>query len=147
VLQHVYRSSTESPTCSSQKSRSPLGQVVSFFRYVFRKRRKAWFSSGTGALMVHVNQQGESHILRIMPLGTWGVPSPDGAKLAFIDEAVDSNVWMCGKWHDTAGQPMNGLARVNTRSEGENKVPAGVGSSRPRRHRLAPKYVIHCEKV
>jgi hypothetical protein len=50
-----------------------------------------------------------------------GVSSPDGAKLAFIDEAVDSNVWMCGKSHDTAGQRMNGLARMNTRSEGERQ--------------------------
>jgi hypothetical protein len=41
-----------------------------------------------------VNLQGESHVLRATPLPTWAVPSPDGSKLAFIDQAVDSNVWM-----------------------------------------------------
>ena len=58
---------------------------------------QGWYVSsdtGAGTLMLYVNQQGASHILRIVPLGTWGVPSPDGTKLAFIDEAVDSNVWM-----------------------------------------------------
>ena len=26
--------------------------------------------------------------------GTWGVPSPDGSKLAILGTTVDQNVWM-----------------------------------------------------
>jgi hypothetical protein len=58
---------------------------------------KGWYvaaATNVGTLLLYVNQQGESHILRETPLGTWGVPSPDGSKLAFVDKAVDSNVWM-----------------------------------------------------
>ncbi len=58
---------------------------------------KGWYvaaATDVGTLLLYVNQQGESHILRDTPLGTWGVPSPDGSKLAFVDKAVDSNVWM-----------------------------------------------------
>jgi hypothetical protein len=47
-----------------------------------------------GGIFLYVNQQGESRVLRDTPWGTWGVPSPDGSKLAFVDKAVDSNVWM-----------------------------------------------------
>jgi hypothetical protein len=58
---------------------------------------KGWYAAaetGVGTLLLFVNQQGESHILRETPLGTWAVASPDGSKLAFVDKAVDSNVWM-----------------------------------------------------
>ncbi|MGB9421924.1 MAG: hypothetical protein WBR26_17030 [Candidatus Acidiferrum sp.] len=58
---------------------------------------KGWFVSadtGAGTLMLYVNQQGDSHVLRNTPLSTWAVPSPDGTKLAFIDRAIDSNVWL-----------------------------------------------------
>jgi Tol biopolymer transport system component/DNA-binding winged helix-turn-helix (wHTH) protein len=58
---------------------------------------KGWYvatQTGVGTLLLFVNSRGESHILRETPLGTWGVPSPDGSKLAFVDKAVDSNVWM-----------------------------------------------------
>ncbi len=47
-----------------------------------------------GTSIVYVNQLGESHTLRASPSSTWAVPSPDGSKLAFVDQAVDSNVWM-----------------------------------------------------
>ena len=58
---------------------------------------KGWYvaaATDLGTLLLYVNQQGESHILRQTPLGTWGVPNGDGSKLAFVDKAVDSNVWM-----------------------------------------------------
>lgn len=58
---------------------------------------KGWYvaaDAGTGTSILYVDQQGESHVLRASPSGTWGVPSPDGQKLAFVDQAVDSNVWM-----------------------------------------------------
>jgi hypothetical protein len=58
---------------------------------------KGWYvaaATNVGTSLLYVNQQGESRVLRETPLGTWGVPSPDGSKLAFVDKAVDSNVWM-----------------------------------------------------
>jgi eukaryotic-like serine/threonine-protein kinase len=58
---------------------------------------KGWYVAAdteTGTLIFYVDRQGESHVLRDTPLSTWGVPSPDGNKLAFVDQAVDSNVWM-----------------------------------------------------
>ena len=58
---------------------------------------KGWYVAAdnpAGTSLLYVNRQGESHILRDTPLSTWGIPSPDGAKLAFVDRAVDSNVWM-----------------------------------------------------
>ncbi len=63
---------------------------------------KGWYvttDTGAGTLMLYVNPQGESRILRIAPQGTWAVPSPDGSKLAFIDQAVDSNVWLWDVTH------------------------------------------------
>lgn len=64
----------------------------------------AWFADGKGwyvavdsqlgTVLLDVDQDGESHVLRRTPLSDWGVPSPDGHKLAFVDRAVDSNVWM-----------------------------------------------------
>jgi eukaryotic-like serine/threonine-protein kinase len=58
---------------------------------------KGWYvaaSTDLGTSILYVNQQGDSRVLRDTPWGTWGVPSPDGSKLAFVDKAVDSNVWM-----------------------------------------------------
>ena len=58
---------------------------------------QGWFvasNSAVGTALLYVDRQGNSHILRDTPLGTWGVPSPDGHKLAFVDQAVDSNVWV-----------------------------------------------------
>jgi eukaryotic-like serine/threonine-protein kinase len=58
---------------------------------------KGWYvaaATQVGTSILYVNQQGDIHVLRDMPLGSWGVPSPDGSKLAFVDQAVDSNVWM-----------------------------------------------------
>ena len=60
---------------------------------------KGWYvaaDTATGTSILYVNQMGESRVLRVSPSSTWGVPSPDGRKLAFVDQAVDSNVWM---WH------------------------------------------------
>lgn len=56
----------------------------------------------SGTLLIYVNRKGESRLLRDTPLGTWAVPSPDGRKLAFVDEAVDSNVWI---WEQKPRRP------------------------------------------
>jgi Tol biopolymer transport system component/DNA-binding winged helix-turn-helix (wHTH) protein len=58
---------------------------------------KGWYvaaDSQLGTVLLDVNLNGESHVLRRTPLSDWGVPSPDGRKLAFVDRAVDSNVWL-----------------------------------------------------
>jgi DNA-binding winged helix-turn-helix (wHTH) protein/Tol biopolymer transport system component len=65
---------------------------------------KGWYITANtefGTSLLSVNQHGESYVLRHTALSTWGVPSPDGNKLAFVDQAIDSNVWM---WQ-IAGQP------------------------------------------
>ncbi len=58
---------------------------------------QGWYvaaDTGSGTSPLYVSLQGETHVLLDSPAGTWGVPSPDGKKLAFVDQPVDSNVWM-----------------------------------------------------
>jgi len=49
-----------------------------------------------GAVLLHVNAQGEAQILRENPGGDYspGVPSPDGLHLAFVGTADNKNMWM-----------------------------------------------------
>jgi len=49
-----------------------------------------------GAVLLHVNAQGEAQILRENPGGDYspGVPSPDGRHLAFVSTADNKNMWM-----------------------------------------------------
>jgi eukaryotic-like serine/threonine-protein kinase len=49
-----------------------------------------------GAVLLHVNAQGETQILRQNPGGNYspGVPSPDGRHLAFVGTADTKNMWM-----------------------------------------------------
>jgi len=64
---------------------------------------KGWYvaaDSQLGTVLLDVDLNGESHVLRRTQLSNWGVPSPDGCKLAFVDRAVDSNVWL---WQIDAG--------------------------------------------
>ena len=51
-------------------------------------------STDAGALLLYVDLHGRAVVLKESVSGTWGVPSPDGKKLAFVDYLVDSNVWM-----------------------------------------------------
>ncbi len=58
---------------------------------------QGWFVSASavpqGADLFYVRQDGSATFLRHdNPL--WAVPSPDGKKLAFVGETVDSNVWL-----------------------------------------------------
>jgi len=61
---------------------------------------KSWFVStltpGNGEYPLHVNAQGESHVLLEEPhdgLTTLGVPSHNGKQLAFLQWTAASNVW------------------------------------------------------
>jgi len=49
-----------------------------------------------GAVLLHVNANGEAQILRENPGGDYssGVPSPDGRHLAFVSTADNKNMWM-----------------------------------------------------
>jgi Tol biopolymer transport system component len=58
---------------------------------------KGWYvavQTDVGSSLLYVNLNGESHLVRETTGGTWGVPSPDGRKLAFVDHTTDSNVWL-----------------------------------------------------
>jgi DNA-binding winged helix-turn-helix (wHTH) protein/Tol biopolymer transport system component len=69
---------------------------------------KGWYvaaNTGVGDLLLYVDGEGQSRVLRETPLSTWAVPSPDGEKLAFVDEVVDSNAWL---WHFSPGAAGNG---------------------------------------
>jgi DNA-binding winged helix-turn-helix (wHTH) protein len=44
----------------------------------------------------YIRLSGEVHALRETTVNTWGVPSPDGKKLAFVDSTIERNVFA---WH------------------------------------------------
>jgi Tol biopolymer transport system component/tRNA A-37 threonylcarbamoyl transferase component Bud32 len=55
-----------------------------------------WFASATlsrGVKLLHINRAGQFRVLRECPIGTWALPSPDGRRLAFVDQSAVSNFW------------------------------------------------------
>ena len=44
--------------------------------------------------LLYVDLRGNAIVLRSSAQGVWGLPSPDGKKVAFVDYDVDSNVWL-----------------------------------------------------
>jgi hypothetical protein len=55
-----------------------------------------WFASATssrGVKLLHIDRDGRFQVLRECPIATWGLPSPDGRRLAFVDQAAYSNFW------------------------------------------------------
>jgi hypothetical protein len=62
---------------------------------------KGWFISsvtpGNGEYLLHVNLRGASQVLfeQIQDgRDTWGIPSHDGKRLAFLEWTYVKNVWM-----------------------------------------------------
>jgi eukaryotic-like serine/threonine-protein kinase len=58
---------------------------------------KGWFVAATTLAegdIYYVDLHGAATLLRHTAGPTWAVPSPDGHKLAFVDQSVDSNVWL-----------------------------------------------------
>ena len=58
-----------------------------------------WFANvrqGETCSLVYIDAAGTMSVLRETNYNTWGVPSPDGRKLAFVDYTPDRNVWL---WH------------------------------------------------
>lgn len=59
--------------------------------------RKGWFATvptGLGTDLLYVDGQGNATTLHHTNGSTWGVPSPDGHRLSFVDQEVDSNLWL-----------------------------------------------------
>ncbi len=56
-----------------------------------------WFAeirrAGTPSL-AYIDAAGHISVLRETGYNTWGIPSPDGRKLAFVDYTADRNVWL-----------------------------------------------------
>jgi len=52
--------------------------------------------SGQGSTLLHIDLQGRAHAIwaQTARAQTWGVPSPDGKKLAILGATIQSNVWM-----------------------------------------------------
>jgi Tol biopolymer transport system component/DNA-binding winged helix-turn-helix (wHTH) protein len=58
---------------------------------------KGWIvatSTASGNELVYVDAKGTPRPLRETANYSWGVPSPDGTRLAFADKDLDSNVWL-----------------------------------------------------
>ena len=57
---------------------------------------RGWFSSinvPTGVQLLYIDARGRSRALWESPIVTWGIPSPDGRRLAFVDQNLLSNIW------------------------------------------------------
>jgi DNA-binding winged helix-turn-helix (wHTH) protein/Tol biopolymer transport system component len=54
----------------------------------------AGVAANAGSDLIYIDLKGRTTVLRETVNGTWGVPSPDGSRLAFVDYTIDSNVWM-----------------------------------------------------
>lgn len=59
---------------------------------------EGWYmatQTDVGSFLLYVALTGEARILRSFAGGpTWGAPSPDQRQLAFVDQTVNSNVWL-----------------------------------------------------
>jgi hypothetical protein len=58
---------------------------------------RGWFVATTatvGSSLFYVDLNGDATFLRATAGPTWADPSPDGKKLAFVEQTVDSNVWL-----------------------------------------------------
>jgi eukaryotic-like serine/threonine-protein kinase len=56
-----------------------------------------WFAENSRngrSSLVYVEQNGDEHLLRESTYSTWGVPSRNGRKIAFVDYTFDRNVWL-----------------------------------------------------
>jgi len=85
------------PSGGSHETELPVSGFGKLWGISWAADGKGWYvasATQVGTSLLYVSQKGEVHALRNTPLGTWGVPSPDGSKLAFVDKAVDSNAWM-----------------------------------------------------
>jgi hypothetical protein len=58
---------------------------------------RGWFASldtATGVDIAYIDRSGQFQVLREGAMMTWGIPSPDGHHLAFVDQTLMSNYWL-----------------------------------------------------
>lgn len=82
---------------SKQIQQLPVDMVTPILTLNWAADGNGWFvstSSSPGTELLYVDTRGRSTPLRRMIGTTWAIPSPDGRKLAFVDENMDSNVWL-----------------------------------------------------
>lgn len=53
--------------------------------------------AATGFALLYVDRQGHSTVLRNTYVQIWGVPSPDGKKLAFVEQTANTNIWIANR--------------------------------------------------
>jgi Tol biopolymer transport system component len=82
----------------SQAERIESFPVDTSFRAVnWNSNGKGWFAVTYSSIYSYLYYVGVDHtasLLRQATYPTWGVPSPDGRKLAFVDLNQDRNVWL-----------------------------------------------------
>jgi hypothetical protein len=74
----------------------PIGGPGSLLGLVADAKGDGWFASATsshGVKLLHIDRNGQFKLLRECPSSTWVVPSPNGRRLAFVDQAPFSNFW------------------------------------------------------
>jgi hypothetical protein len=70
------------------------GQLIAI---AYAAEDKGWFTtvpSSGGVQLLYVSEDGQSQVLHEDPVQTFGVPSPDGRRLAFVDHKPETNVIM-----------------------------------------------------
>jgi hypothetical protein len=80
-------------------SELPIPGLGGLIGLVADAKGDGWFASATssrGVKLLHIDRNGRFQLLRECPSSTWVVPSPDGRRLAFVDQAAFSNFWSVG---------------------------------------------------
>jgi eukaryotic-like serine/threonine-protein kinase len=76
-----------------------IGQAYQLWGICWAPDGKGFFAEARTAAqhwLEYIRLSGDVHVLRETTGNTWGVPSPDGKKLAFVDTTIERNVFA---WH------------------------------------------------
>jgi hypothetical protein len=76
-----------------------IGQTYQLWGICWAPDGKGFFAEARTAAqhwLEYIRLSGGVHVLRETTGNTWGVPSPDGKKLAFVDTTIERNVFA---WH------------------------------------------------
>ncbi|HYP14501.1 MAG TPA: hypothetical protein VEQ63_11305, partial [Bryobacteraceae bacterium] len=70
--------------------------LASLYNIRWDTRDQGWYASvrvPSGVVLTYIHRDGRFVNLRAEPLATWGVPAPDGKRLAFLGQDVETNFW------------------------------------------------------
>ena len=85
----------------AQPSRElPLDVVGQILALHWTASGKGWFLTtltGADTDLDFIDQDGRSTLLRRLTGRSWVIPSPDGKRIAFLDQTLDSNFWRFGQ--------------------------------------------------